>query len=346
MLSESMKPGHFLRRILAVFAVVSYTGLISASELTLYTQRHYEFDEKLHQLFSERTGISIVVVKAASDELMARLQSEADRTPADLFLTADGGGLDRAKKAGLLQPLPDPAIANAVPATLKDADHQWVALTMRARVLYYSPDRVKAGELSSYEALADPQWRGRLAVRSSSNAYNQSLMAALVEANGAEDAKAWAAAVRGNMVRPPQGGDRDQIRVVAAGLADVAIANTYYLGLLATSEDAQDREAAAKVKIHFPNQDGRGTHVNISGAGIVKASKKAGDAAKFLAFLLSDEVQEMIAENTFEYPVTTTAKRSELQKSWGDFKADAMPFSVLGERNAEAVRLFDESGWE
>jgi iron(III) transport system substrate-binding protein len=341
-----MNPTKLLRLLFAAFVVVSVTGSIAAGELTLYTQRHYEFDEKLHKLFTERTGISIVVVKAASDELMARLQSEGDRTPADLFLTADGGGLDRAKKADLLQPLPDPAMAKDVPSTLKDADHQWVAVTMRARVLYYSPDRVNAGELSSYEDLSDPKWRGRLAARSSSNAYNQSLMATLVEANGPEKAKAWAAAVRGNMVRPPQGGDRDQIRVVAAGLADVAIANTYYLGLLATSEDAQDREAAAKVKIHFPNQDGRGTHVNISGAGIVKASKKAADAAKFLAFLLSDEIQGMIAENTFEYPVTTTAKRSEIQKSWGEFKADAMPFSVLGERNAEAVRLFDESGWE
>lgn len=326
--------------------MVGGISVTPASELTLYTQRHYEFDEKLHQMFTERTGIRIVVVKAASDELMARLQSEGDRSPADLFLTADGGGLDRAKKAGLLQSLPDPAIAKNLPDTLKDADHQWVALTMRARVLFYSPERVKPGELSSYEDLADPKWRGRLVARSSSNAYNQSLMAALIEANGADGAKTWATGLRGNMARPPQGSDRDQIRAVAAGLADVAIANTYYLGLLATSEDAKDREAAAKVKIHFPNQDGRGTHVNISGAGIVKASRKSADAARFLAFLLSDEVQGMIAENTFEYPVTNTAKRAEIQQSWGEFKADSMPFSVLGDRNAEAVRLFDESGWE
>lgn len=345
-----MNPTKRLFRISRIAAMVLSASVVggvqAAEELTLYTQRHYEFDEKLHQLFTERTGIKVVVVKAAAEELMTRLQSEGDRTPADLFLTADGAGLARAKQAGLLQPLPDPSITSKVEPHLKDEAHHWVGLTMRARVIYYSPDRVKADELSSYEALAEPQWHARVVARSSSNAYNQSLMASLIAANGPEKAKAWAAAVRANMARPPQGSDRDQIRAVASGLADVALANTYYLGLLATSEDAKDREAAAKVKVFFPNQDGRGTHINISGAGIVKASKKAGQASQFLAFLLSDEVQGMIAENTFEYPVTTTAKRSELQQSWGTFKADALPFSTLGEKNAEAVRLFDESGWE
>lgn len=334
-------------RFLALLPVlVVFSGPLVADELTLYTQRHYEFDEKLQQLFTERTGIKIVVVKAAAGELMARLESEGDRTPADLFLTADGAGLARAKQAGLLQPLPDPSIAENVAAHLKDADHEWVGLTVRARVLYYSPERVEEKALSTYEDLADPKWRGRLVARSSSNSYNQALLASLIETNGPDQAKAWAAAVRANMARPPQGSDRDQIRAVASGLADVAIANTYYFGLLATSEDAKDREAAAKVKIFFPNQEGRGTHINISGAGIVKASKKAENAAKFLAFLLSDEIQGMIAENTFEFPVTATAKRSDLQKSWGEFKADPLPFSALGARNAEAVRLFDEVGWE
>ncbi len=327
-------------------ALLGSASLLPAGELTLYTQRHYEFDEALHALFAERTGIRITVVKAASDELMARLQSEGERTPADLFLTADGSGLARAKAAGLLQPLPDPSIAEDLPDHLKDADGHWVALTLRARVLFYAPDRVGAGELSTYEDLADPKWRGRLVSRSSSSPYNQALIASLIAANGSEAAGAWVRSVRGNMARPPQGSDRDQIRAVAMGLADVAIANTYYLGLLATSEDAKDREAAEKVRIHFPNQEGRGAHVNISGAGIVKASKKQDDAARFLAFLLSKEVQEKIAENTFEFPVAPSAARSELQQSWGDFKADTVSFEALGENNAEAVRLFDRGGWE
>jgi len=275
-----------------------------------------------------------------------RLQEEGTNTPADLYMTADGGGLDRAKKAGLLQPFASKAIKEKVPATLRDPDDQWVALTKRARVLIYSPDRVKSGELSTYEDLADPKWRGRLVARSSSNIYNQSLMTTVIEANGAEAAGAWAAAVRKNMVRPPQGSDRDQIRAVAAGLADVALANTYYLGLLEISEDQKDRDAAAAVRVFFPNQEGRGAHVNISGAGIVKSSKKAALAAQFLEFLLSDEIQSLYAVETFEYPVSETAKWSATQEKWGKFKSDEVAFSVLGDRNAEAVRLFNQAGWE
>lgn len=336
---------------LCIFPVLGLLGTatvlpVSAEELTLYTQRHYEFDETIHRMFTEKTGIRINVVKAASDELITRLQEEGENTPADLFMTADGGGLDRAKKAGILQPFSSAAIVESVPATLRDPEGSWVALTQRARVLVYSPDRVKAGELSTYEDLADPKWRGRLAVRSSSNIYNQSLMTTLIEANGPDAAGAWAGAVRKNMARPPQGSDRDQIRAVASGLADVALVNTYYLGLLETSEDQKDREAAAAVKVFFPNQEGRGAHVNISGAGIVKTSKKAALATTFLEFVLSEEIQSMIAAHTHEYPVIDSAPWSELQQKWGKFKSDEVPFSVLGDRNAEAVRLFNQAAWE
>lgn len=341
-----MKKRLILTLLAALAGFIPSAPLHAAEELTLYTQRHYEFDEAVHRLFTEKTGITVKVVKAASDELIVRLQEEGANTPADLYLTADGGGLDRAKKAGLLQSFTSEAIKEKVPATLRDPDDQWVALTKRARVLIYSPERVKAGELSTYEDLADPKWRGRLVARSSSNIYNQSLMTTVIEANGAEASGAWAAAVRQNMVRPPQGSDRDQIRAVATGLADVAIANTYYLGLLETSEDQKDRDAAAAVKVFFPNQEGRGAHVNISGAGIVKSSKKAALATQFLEFLLSDEIQSRYAEETFEYPVSETAKWSPIQEKWGKFTADDVAFSVLGDRNAEAVRLFNQAGWE
>jgi len=341
-----MKKALFHSLFAALAALVPCSQTRAADEITLYTQRHYEFDESVHRLFTEKTGIVVKVVKAASDELIVRLQEEGANTPADLYMTADGGGLDRAKKAGLLQPFTSPVILEKVPATLRDPESQWVALTKRARVLIYSPARVKPGELSTYEDLADPKWRGRLAARSSSNIYNQSLMTTVIEANGAEAAGAWAAAVRKNMVRPPQGGDRDQIRAVSSGLADVAISNTYYLGLLEASDDQTDREAAAAVKIFFPNQEGRGAHVNISGAGIVKSSKKAALATQFLEFLLSDEIQSMYAEETMEYPVSETAKWSDIQLKWGKFVADDVAFSVLGDRNAEAVRLFNEAGWE
>ncbi|MEX2577872.1 MAG: Fe(3+) ABC transporter substrate-binding protein [Verrucomicrobiales bacterium] len=315
-------------------------------ELTLYTQRHYAFDEELHEMFEEDTGIEINVVKANADELIARLQEEGKNTPADLFMTADGGTLSRAQDADLLQPVSSREILRRVPESLRDPDGHWVAVTKRVRVVAYAKDRVEPEELSTYEALADPKWRGRVLARSSSNIYNQSLMTTLIAANGVEEAEKWAAGVRRNMARPPQGSDRDQVRAVAAGLADVALVNTYYIGLLETSEDRKDRDAAAAVKVFFPNQEGRGAHVNVSGIGIVKASDQPELAAKFIEFLLTDKVQSMIPQATFEYPVVESAKWSDMQESWGKFKADDVPLSKLGELNAEAVRIFNRAGWE
>ncbi|MDF2375107.1 MAG: Fe(3+) ABC transporter substrate-binding protein [Verrucomicrobiales bacterium] len=315
-------------------------------EVTLYTQRHYAFDEAVHDKLLKEKGIKVNVVKASADELIARLEEEGANTPADLFMTADGAGLDRAQKVGLLQPITSPVVLGIVPETLKDPENHWVAITNRARVIIYSKDRVKPEELSTYEDLADPKWRGRIVIRSSSNSYNQSLMTTIIAANGEEKAGEWAAAVRKNMARPPQGSDRDQIRAVAAGLADLAVANTYYVGLLETSEEPNDREAATAVALYFPNQEGRGTHVNISGIGVVKGTKKAELAEQVIEFLLSEEVQSRYPENTFEYPVNPAATWSENQERWGKFKADPVPLSTLGELNAEAVRLFNRAGWE
>lgn len=334
--------------LLSAFLVGIFSPSIQADdkEITLYTQRHYGFDEELHRKFTEETGIKVNVVKAGADELIARLQEEGENTSADLFMTADGAGLDRAAKAGLLEAMPDFAELKNVPEELKDVDKKWVAITKRARVLAYSKDRVKAEELSTYEDLADPKWKGRLSIRSSTNAYNQSLMTTLIAANGKEEALEWATAVRKNMARPPQGSDRDQIRAVAAGLADVALVNTYYVGLLENSEEEKDRKAAAAIKLFFPNQSNRGTHVNISGAGVVKGTEKKEEVTRFLSFLLSDEVQAMYPVNTFEYPVVSSVDWSDRQKEWGSFKADAVPLSSMGDLTAEAVRLFNQAGWE
>lgn len=328
-----------------IFGAV-FQAQAETKEVTLYTQRHYAFDEEVHERLLREKGIKVNVVKAEADELISRLQEEGENTPADLFMTADGAGLDRAHKAGLLQPITAAEILADVPATLRDPANHWVAVTNRARVILYSKDRVDPADLSTYEDLADPKWRGRLVVRSSSNAYNQSLMTTIIAANGEEKAEEWAAAVRKNMARPPQGSDRDQIRAVAAGLADIAVANTYYLGLLETSEEATDRDAAAAVGLFFPNQEGRGAHVNISGIGVVKGTKKAELAEEVIAFLLSEEIQSSYPENTFEYPVNPKAAWSVPQKKWGEFKADPVPLSTLGEFNATAVRLFNRAGWE
>lgn len=339
---------HFKQKIYEtiVFAFLLAFTINAAEPLVVYSHRHYEADEKLFALFTEQTGIPVQVVKAGADELMERLKAEGERTPADMFITADAGRLVAAKKAGLLQPVESETLVSRIPAPYRDPDNTWFGFTLRARVLVYAPDRVRNEELSSYEDLANKSWRGRILSRSSTNIYNQSLLASLLAIHGRETALNWATQVRKNMARPPQGSDRDQIRAVAAGLADVALVNTYYLGLLLNSPEAADRERAAQVKIFFPNQDGRGTHVNVSGAGVVAASDRTEDALKLLEFMVSDDAQKLFPQASYEYPVVPGIEWSELQKSWGEFKADDLNLSALGELNREAVMLFNIAGWE
>ena len=296
--------------------------------------------------FTEKTGIEINIVKGSADQLIQRLISEGENSPADILLTVDAGRLYRAKKAGLLQPIRSRTLYRNIPSSLRDPDNQWFALTVRARVIVYSKERVSQDDLSTYEDLASSKWKGRIAVRSSSNIYNQSLMASLIEANGKKKALDWAKAVRLNMARAPRGSDRDQARAVAAGIADIAIMNTYYIGKLASSSDPKDHEVVKKVAIFFPNQKNRGTHINISGAGVTKSAKNKENAIKFLEFLSSAESQEVFGSINFEYPVKIANNKSELLKSWGSFKSDKLNLSILGKRNSDAVKLFDKAGWE
>jgi iron(III) transport system substrate-binding protein len=316
-----------------------------ANELTLYSHRHYESDDALFAAFTKQTGIKVNVVKAGADELIERLKAEGANTRADILITADAGRLVRAEKEGLLQPVRSKSLEDRIPASLRDPEGHWFGFTKRARVIIYAKDRVKPSDLSTYEDLADSKWRGRILARSSANIYNQSLLASVIAHQGQAKAQEWARAVRGNMARPPQGSDRDQLRAVAAGLGDVAIVNTYYFGLLVNSTEAADREAAAKLAVFFPNQNDRGTHVNISGAGITKASKNRAAAVKLLEFLASDEAQKVFPLETSEYPVVPSVEWSALQKSWGKFKDDTLNLSVLGELNEEAVRTFNRAGW-
>ena len=296
--------------------------------------------------FTDQTGIEINVVKGSADQLIQRLISEGENSPADILLTVDAGRLHRAKEAGLLQPIRSRTLYRNIPAALRDPDNQWFGLTVRARVIVYSKDRVSPSDLSTYEDLAGPQWKGRIAVRSSSNIYNQSLMASFIEANGKRKALSWAKSVRKNMARAPRGSDRDQARAVAAGIADVAIMNTYYIGKLASSKDSKDHEVVKKVAIFFPNQKGRGTHINVSGAGVTKSAKNKENAIKFIEYLSSAEAQEIFGSVNFEYPVKIDNNKSELLNSWGSFNFDNMNLSILGMRNSEAVKLFDKAGWE
>ncbi len=331
--------------LLAGFSVPA-GSIAQLDSITLYSDRHYESDEVLFDRFTEITGIRVNVVKAGADGLIERLKAEGANTKADVLITADAGRLERAKSMDLLQPIVSETLEERIPENLRDPERHWFGFTQRSRILAYAKDRVKPDELSTYEDLASEKWKGRLLARSSANIYNQSLLASIIAADGEEAALAWAKAVRGNMARPPQGSDRDQMRAVAAGLGDVAIVNTYYVGLLANSSSEKDREVAEKLGIFFPNQDGRGAHVNVSGGGVTKHAPNPGGGLKFLEFMVSAEAQSSFPEASYEYPVVDSVEWAELQRSWGKFKADDLNLSTLGELNETAVRLFNRAGWE
>jgi iron(III) transport system substrate-binding protein len=241
-----------------------------AAVVNVYSHRHYDTDQALFDRFTEETGIEVRVVSASADELIARLEREGEASPADLLITVDAGRLHRATERGLLQATEAESLQSAVPAHLRDPEGHWFGLTRRARIIAYARDRVDPAELPSYEALADSAWRGRIVARSSENIYNVSHLASILAAHGPEEAEAWAAAVVANFARPPQGNDTDQIRDVAAGVGDVALVNSYYVGRLLNADDEASRALAAQVGVIFPNQEDRGTHVNVSGAGITR----------------------------------------------------------------------------
>ncbi|MDF3129013.1 Fe(3+) ABC transporter substrate-binding protein [Kiritimatiellaeota bacterium B1221] len=337
---------HIKRAIYTTLFSFAFLFSQAAEPLVIYSHRHYQADEDIYKAFTEQTGIEVQVLKAGANELMERLKAEGETSKADLLLTSDAGRLGEAKALGLFTRIDSEILTQQVPEAYRDPDGTWYGFSMRARVLVYAPDRVDVAGLSSYEALADAAWRGRILARSSNNIYNQSLLASLIAAHGKAEALTWATAVRKNMARPPQGSDRDQIRAVAAGLGDVAIVNTYYLGLLLNSPEPKDRAAAQKVKIFFPNQSGRGTHVNISGGGVLAASKQKANAQKFLEFMVSEDIQKSFPGNTYEYPVVEGIEWSALQKSWGKFKRDPLNLAQLYEDGKEAVRLFNLAGWE
>jgi iron(III) transport system substrate-binding protein len=332
-------------KAISLFLIISFFSFLSG-EINLYTHRHYNSDKLLFKAFTKKTGIKINVIKGSADQLIQRLQTEGENSPADILLTVDAGRLVRAKNLGLLQPITSPLLIKQIPSEMRDLDGYWYGLTVRARALVYSKDRVKQNQLSTYEDLAHKKWRGRIVVRSSNNIYNQSLLASIIAANGELDAYKWAKSVRSNMARSPRGSDRDQARAVASGLADVAIMNTYYLGVMANSSDKKDQDVVKKIAVFFPNQKGRGTHINVSGAGITKSSKNKEEALKFLEFLTNENSQKVFSSANHEYPLKINEHDSTILKSWGQFKYDPLSLSVLGEKNTQAVKIFDKAGWE
>ena len=313
--------------------------------VNVYSHRHYDTDQELFRRFTELTGIQVNIQTASADELITRLETEGANTQADLLITVDAGRLQRAKSRDLLRSVSSKVLEANVPQHLRDPDGYWYGLTQRARVIAYSIERVSSEELSTYEDLADPKWRGRVLVRSSENIYNQSLLASIIAVHGEDAAAAWAEGVVQNMARPPQGGDRDQVKDVAAGVGDVAITNTYYVGLLLNGDDEGDRELAQKVGMFFPNQGDRGAHVNVSGAGVTAHSPNPENAVRLLEFLTDAEAQTGYAEANYEYPVKSGIAWAKTLQEWGEFRPDTLNLSVLGELNARAVMVFDRAGW-
>lgn len=333
----------------AGFLFATGVTIVNASEevVNVYSARKEALILPILERFKEDTGIGFNLVTGKADELLKRIELEGEATPADLFITVDAGRLYRAKEAGVLQAIPSTSI-EPTPEHLRDADGMWVGLSMRARPIFYALDRVNPNELSTYEQLADENWQGRVCIRSSSNIYNQSLLASMIESNGPDMTLEWATAFVKNFARPPSGGDTDQIKAVAAGLCDVAIANTYYYGRLAASDKDANNEVAAKVGVFWPNQgDGdRGTHVNVSGASIVKHSKNAGNAIRLIEYLLTTDSQSWYANVNHEYPVVPGVPISSTLKGIGSFTADDVNMTALGMNNRKAVELMDQAGWQ
>ncbi|MEO0632389.1 MAG: extracellular solute-binding protein, partial [Planctomycetota bacterium] len=298
----------------------------------------------LYDQFTAETGIEVNLLEASSDQLLARLRSEGDRSPADVYIAVDAARLKRAEDQGVFQPVSSGELAADLPEELRHPEGLWVALTTRARVIVVSRNRVDESVELNYEDLASPAWRDRVLVRSSSNVYNQSLVASMIATVGADEAEAWCRGLVGNFARKPQGGDRDQIRAVAAGEGDAAIVNHYYYMRMLTGSDA-DREAAGKVRVVFPNQDDRGTHINICGAGVVSTAPNRANAIRFLEFLLSSDAQESFASGNQEYPAADGVPAGAALDSLGPFKADTVNIAKLGEYNADAVKIMDKAGW-
>lgn len=336
----------FARFAVAAVALLAGCGAFAQGAVNLYSSRQENLIRPVLDQFTQQTGIKVNLVSGSDDAIIERLRIEGASSPADLLLTADAGRLYRAKSLQLLQPVRSTVLESTVPAAYRDPEGQWFGLSLRSRVLVYAPSRVKAGELSTYEALAGPQWRRRLCVRGSGNIYNQSLTAALIAHHGVEATETWARGLVANFARPPAGGDREQIQAVAAGLCDVALVNTYYLGGMLNGADAGQREAASRVAVFWPNQTRQGAHVNVSGGGVTRAAKNAANAIRLLEFLVSAEAQRWYGAVNSEYPVAVGVAWSPTLKRWGTFKADSLNLARLGENNAAAVQLMDRAGWK
>lgn len=329
-----------------IFASILFHSLVFGAELNIYSSRHYDADFAIIKKFEEKTGIKVKHTQAKPQELIKRLKLEGDKSPADLFITADISNLTEAKNSGLLEQVDSKFLTDIIPLYLRDQDNQWFAISKRARIVVYAKNRnIDPSIIKTYEDLAKPALKGNLLVRSATAAYSKTLLASIIVHNGRNRAKAWAKGVLDNLASNPKGGDRDQARRVYAGEADFAIMNTYYIGLMKHSKNPKDVEVANSLGIIFPNQESSGTHINVSGVAMTKSSKNQKVAQAFMEFLLSKEVQEMLTNINYEYPIRNDVPLNETIKKLGDFKEDKTPLNDIAKQVKEAVKIYDEVGF-
>ena len=315
--------------------------------LNLYSSRHYQTDEALYANFTKATGIKINRIEGGEDPLIERIRNEGERSPADVLITVDAGRLWRAEQLGLFQPVKSAQLESRIPANLREPSGLWYGFSTRARVIAYNKAKVQPNEIRSYEDLADARWKGRVCMRSSTNIYNLSLLGAIIDHLGEAKAEAWAKGVRANLAQEPKGGDTDQLKAVAAGQCDVTISNQYYYARLLRSEKPEDRQVGEKIGIVFPNQSSWGTHVNISGAGVLKNAPNREAAVKFLEYLASDEAQRYFADGNNEWPAVPSVKiDNPVLKSLGDFKRDPINVAVLGKNQPASQKVYDRVAWK
>lgn len=329
---------------LALVLAGAAAGAQAQQVLNIYSARHYQTDEALYANFTKQTGIKINRLDGKEEELVERIKNEGASSPADILITVDAARLEIADKAGLFQPLSSKVLESRVPASLRTPT--WVAFSTRARVIAYNKDAVKAEWVQTYEDLANPRLKGQICVRSGAHPYNLSLGAAVIAHNGEAKAEEWAKGLVANFARAPKGGDTDQLKAVASGECGVAISNSYYLARLMRSTKAEDQDVMKKLAVVWPNQKSWGTHINVSGAGIVKTAPNKDAAVKFLEYLASDEAQAYFANGNNEWPVVKSAKiANPALETLGDFKADTLPIGQLAATTVQAQKVYDRAGW-
>ncbi|CAN7233542.1 Iron uptake protein A1 [compost metagenome] len=333
----------------AALAMLTLPLAAAAQEkvLNLYTARHYQTDEALYTNFTKQTGIKINRIEGQEDPLLERIRNEGANSPADVFITVDIGRLWRAQQAGVFAPVKSKVLESRIPANYRDANGEWFGFSARGRVIAYNKTAVKAGDIASYEDLADPKWKGKVCTRSSGHVYNLSLVSSLIAHDGEARTEQWARGVAANLARVPKGGDTDQLKAVAAGECDVAIANTYYIARLLRSTKPEDKAVADKLGVLWPNQSSQGVHMNVSGGGMLKHAPNKEAAVKFLEYLASDEAQRYFADGNNEWPVVQGVKVSNpALEALGTFKSDTINVAELGKYQPQAQKLVDRAGFK